>query len=241
MVVIILFLFGLAIGSFLNVLIDRSPHEESFLWGRSHCDWCHKTLRWFELIPLVSYLVQKGRCLRCHKKLSWQYPIIELCTGTLFLLLYQYGIGALLVASAFLVIVVADSKYQLIPDSAVIALLIAGLIQLWVTPGQWWMYATAALGCSTIFLFLWWVTRGRGMGYGDVKLSGALGLLLGYPLSIVALYIAFLTGALVGVILILRRKARMKTKIAFGPFLIFGATVAMGWGGDLLQWWQQFL
>lgn len=251
---IIIFLFGLAIGSFLNVVIDRTPTDESLFWGRSHCDFCHKTLRWYELIPLVSFLLQKGRCLRCRKQLSWQYPLVECATALCFVWFYlltpfsghslTYALSLLsagIVAAAFIVILVADIKYQLIPDTAVLGLLIAGLMRVLLIPENWMSHVASGLIGGSIFLFLWWVTRGRGMGFGDVKLAAVLGFLLGHPGTIIAFYIAFLTGALAGVILIIGGRARMKSKIAFGPFLIIGAAVAIVWGLDIVSSVQNYL
>lgn len=251
---ILIILFGLAIGSFLNVVIDRAPTEESIFLGRSHCDFCHKALRWYELIPVVSFIALRGKCLRCRKSLSWQYPLVECATGLLFLWLYRLvpfsdstvvyvlAIGSMaLIASSCIVILVADFKYQLIPDTAVIGLLVAGLLRLYLgSPDTSFPVVTGAIG-GGIFLFLWWITRGRGMGFGDVKLAAVLGFLIGFPGAVVAFYIAFLTGAMTGVILMIGGKAGMKSKIAFGPFLIIGAIIALVWGMDVLRIFQRYL
>lgn len=246
------FILGLAFGSFLNVLIDRLPKGESIWFVRSRCDHCKKTLRWYELFPVFSFLMQRGRCRRCHKSLSLQYPAVELVTGFVFLIVFGQSslivsapmiriIGALsqlLIASSLLVIFVADLKYQVIPDSMV-ALGVLGVLlqghplQMPQGPAFW----VSALGASSFLLSLWLVTRGRGMGLGDVKLAFLLGLLLGYPKIVIAFYLAFLTGAVVGVTLILQGSKTLKSKVPFGPFLIAGSTVAMFWGTELLQWW----
>lgn len=217
-------IFGLAVGSFLNVLIDRLPKGENVLTGRSRCDHCGKSLRWFELIPLLSFLLQGGRCRRCHARLSWQYPIVELVTGIAFF----YGVNPLLFSS-LLVIFVADLKYQIIPDSMIVIGVI-GVIGVLGVIGENFF---AGIGAAAFFLLLWLITRGKGMGLGDVKLAFLMGLLLGFPKIVVAAYLAFLTGAAVGVILILLRKKDLKSKIAFGPFLIIGAVAAILWGEKL--------
>lgn len=225
------FMLGLMVGSFLNVLADRLPKGETVLWGRSHCDYCKKTLRWYELLPIVSFLLQRGRCLRCKKTLSIQYPLIELITAVGFII---FPPSSYLIFCSLLVIFVADLKYQIIPDSMVILGTI-GIV------GRIRENFVSGIGAACIFWILWRVTLGRGMGFGDVKLVFVLGLLLGYPLIIVALYIAFLTGAAVGVILILTGKKKLKSRIAFGPFLLWGTVCALVWGQSILHWWERFV
>lgn len=230
------FVFGLAIGSFLNVLIDRLSRGKNVITGRSQCDYCGKTLRWFELIPLLSWALQGGRCRRCHKRLSWQYPLVELVTGVGFVILagsYWYW----LIFSALLVIFIADLKEQIIPDSMVVV----GAIGVIGARGVIGENILAGVGASAFFLFLWLVTRGRAMGLGDVKLAFFMGLLLGFPGIIVACYLAFLTGAGAGVILILRGKKGLKSKIAFGPFLVLGTGITLVWGQQIIEWWRRLL
>lgn len=246
----IVFLFGLAIGSFLNVLIDRLPRGENVLTGRSRCDHCKRALRWFELVPLLSFILQRGRCRRCDKRLSWQYPLIELIAGIGFVFIFQgradqagHGlalIGHLLIFSALLVIFVSDLKEQIIPDSMVILGLI-GAVAVIRDAGVLWGNTIAGAAAVTFFLFLWIVTRGKGMGLGDVKLAFFMGIILGYPNIIVASYLAFLTGALAGVILILLRIKKLKGHIAFGPFLVMGTVIAYYYGERLIAWWIRLL
>lgn len=245
-------LFGLAVGSFLNVLIDRLPRGRNVITGRSTCDYCGKALRWFELIPLISFLVQRGRCRRCHKKLSWQYPIVELVTAVGFMYgMYgwngSYGsdgiigvVGRWIIFSSLLVIFVADLKYQIIPDS-MIAVGMIGVIGGIRDIGVMRENAMVGLGAAGFFLLLWIITRGRGMGLGDVKLAFLMGLLLGFPTIVVASYLAFLTGAGVGVILILLGKKKLKEKIAFGPFLVTGTIIAYFFGNTLILWWSNIV
>ncbi len=251
MELIFVFCLGLLVGSFLNVCAERLPEGESVLWGRSHCDFCKKTLRWYELIPLVSYILQRGRCLRCRKKLSLQYPIMELVTGAGFVALFHYTSGPLLsfialagLFSVLLVIFVADLKYQIIPDSMVWAGITFSVMYIY-TSGQWPIfianYLFSAIISTLAFWALWAITRGRGMGLGDVKFAFVMGLFLGYPGVIVAFYIAFLTGAIVGVILMITGKKKWKSKIAFGPFLILGMSIVWVWKDYFLTIWRMFL
>lgn len=237
----IAFLLGLAVGSFLNVLIDRIPKGEDIVWKPSHCDYCNKPLRWFELIPLVSFLVVKARCLRCHKILSWQYPLVELVAAIGFVLLYP-NIFHLIIYSAMLVLFVIDWKHMILPDIFLSVVLVAViLLGIPLSPADRWIHVVTGISSGVGFFVLWVVTRGRGLGFGDVKLAGVLGALLGFPLTIVALYTAFLTGAIWGVILMVRKRASMKSRVAFGPFLIAGAAVALLWGETLWKLWLSAL
>ncbi len=244
---IVQFCFGLLFGSFSNVLIDRLESGESVLWGRSHCDYCKKTLRWYELIPVVSFLIQFGKCRRCHRSLSLQYPLIELVTAFGYVLLYTtipFGlayIAAAAIYSASIVMLVADYKYQIIPDEMVGIGSIASIIYVLMTKqdaSSIVLHGASAIGAVSFFYALWYGTKGKGMGFGDVKLSAMLGLLLGYPGILFALYTAFLTGALVGVILILTKNKTLKSKIAFGPFLLLGLLVAVVFDRQLIQVWN---
>ncbi len=241
---------GLCMGSFLNVLIDRLPKGEDVVYGRSHCDHCKKILRWYELIPLLSFAFQRGRCARCHKRLSWQYPLMEVATAVLYTLIYMAAlpmadargviefVGALVVSSAFLVIFMVDVKTYFIPDSMLVVGLVGYLPRfISLSPADKLMHLEVGVLSGLFFYLLYRITRRRGMGFGDVKLAGIIGLMLAYPGVIIALYVAFLTGAMYGVILMILRLAGMRSRVAFGPFLIFGIAVTLLWGQMILGWW----
>lgn len=240
-----IFLFGLVIGSFLNVVIDRLPHGENIIWKPSHCDFCKKHLRWFELVPVLSFLFQGGICRGCRARLSWQYPVMEVVTGIGFVLLSlgfdimsPMFLAALVIYSLVLVIFVIDLKHQIIPDSMLLMLLgVFILVGISLPAAQRFSHLVSGVGAGTFFFLLWLITRGRGLGFGDVKLVVLIGLFLGYPETVFALYIAFLTGAISGVILMITKHAKMKTRIAFGPFLILGTLCAYVWGDVMWQWW----
>ncbi|MBI1863443.1 prepilin peptidase [Candidatus Microgenomates bacterium] len=230
--VFILFVYGLAFGSFLNVLADRLSMEQT-IGGRSHCDYCKKTLRWNDLIPVISYVLLKGKCRYCHKKLSVQYPLVELVTGVVFVLSWYYSpftlpilrIFSIALSSVLLVILVADLRYQIIPDEMQVALVGIAMLMI-LFSGATLTGILLRLGEGILvmlpILILFLLTRGRGMGFGDVKLAFGIGVLLGVYRGGLALYIAFLTGAIVGVGLLASRRTKMKNKIAFGPFLVVG-------------------
>lgn len=251
-----LFLIGIFIGSFLNVIIDRLPRKETIAKGRSYCEYCKKTLSWYDLIPLLSFLMLKGKCRYCHKKLSVYYPIIELSTGILFAVIYSWVLRIyplpftifhliyyLIIISAFVVIFFEDVKFGIIPDKVVFPAIVITLLYLIinfqfvigkVAGGSIFNYVFSAIGTCTFFLLLFLITKGKGMGFGDVKLAFLLGLILGFPKIILALYLAFLTGAIVGIILILwKKKMSIKETIPFGPFLIAGSLLSL-FLGDLI-------
>lgn len=241
--------FGLVFGSFTNVLIDRIPRGESIIWKPSHCDHCKKPLRWFELIPLVSYLVIAGKCMRCKKPIPWEYPVVELLTAMGFVgafvatngdMVQFLALAALWIAT--LAIFGIDMHHQIIPDSLLILMLGAVIVLLGSGgSGVLLSHVVPATISGLFFLTLWFITRGRGLGFGDVKLSVIMGLLLGHPGAIIAFYVSFLTGAIAGVILMIGRRAHMKSRIAFGPFLLIGMWVAWAWGRVIADFWQRLL
>jgi len=239
MLLLFLFIFGLAIGSFLNVLIDRLPNEESIVFPPSHCDYCKKPLAWYDLIPVLSFITLGGRCRYCHKSLSVQYPIVELITAMLFVLTFvtsPFTLSAFFamdilslgfyffIMASFIVIFFADLKYGIIPDKIVFpAILLTILFQIVFQPELFSNHTFSGIGALIFFLAIFLFTRGRGMGFGDVKLSFLLGLIFGFPNIVFVLYIAFLTGAFFSIILIILQRKRLKETIPFGPFLILGA------------------
>lgn len=247
MFIFFIFITGLSIGSFLNILVDRFPRNESLIRGRSHCEKCKKILKWYDLIPLLSFISLKGKCRYCHAHLSLYYPVVEFTTGILFVLVYLFVgimnhelrimdlVYYLFLASSLIVIFFADLKYGIIPDKVLFLSVIVSLIYLFLIHNSLFLiHLYSALGALAFFFFLFLITKGRGMGFGDVKFAFLMGLILGFPNIIVALYVAFLTGAIVGIILILwRRKKVFGTAIPFGPFLVLGTFIALFWGENI--------
>lgn len=253
-------LLGLFMGSYLNVIAwrwFRDEQQSPQQWGsRSKCPVCAKTLSWIELIPVVSYLMQRGRCAQCAAPLSARYPIAELLTATVFAsIVAVYGfhpISAVLLvlASVLLVLALIDGETQLIPDQLSLLALIGtavGLVVLRVPnllhqplllgiPRFEHGVVGALIGAGILGLIVL-VTQGKGMGIGDIKLGGVLGLSLGGPATLLALFISFVSGALVGLVLIKGRKASLKTAVPFGPFLVFGWFVAILWSGPIIAWY----
>jgi len=242
------FILGLFIGSFLNVLIDRLPRGEK-ITGRSYCENCKKTLSWKDLIPVLSFVYLKGRCRYCHNPLSYQYPLVELLTGILFVFTIYYlpftnlstnylmsSIYYLIIVSSMVVVFFADLKYGIIPDKIIVSTVFVSLAYIIIStfyplvsnvPLSILNHLLSAVGSFVFFLLIFLITKGKGMGFGDVKLSFLLGLILGFPGVALALYIAFLTGGVVGFILILWKKKSMKFAVPFGPFLVLGALISL--------------
>ena len=267
LIYILVFIIGLCVGSFLNVLVYREAEEAktwlpSWLWGRSYCDHCKKQIKWYDNIPLLSFVLLQGKCRYCHKKISFQYPLVEFLTGIEFLWIYFlidknldlftgfegfYSFLTLIIwlvlSSLMLAIFVADIRWQIIPDLAVFGAILATLFKIYIDYRYTGMIDlslfTSAILAALFFLFLHLVTKGKGMGFGDIKLAFLLGLTLGFPKILVGLFTAFLTGAFGGVILIIIKNKSLKTKIAFGPFLIIGWLIALIWGEKIWQiYWQ---
>lgn len=258
-VYIILFVTGLCMGSFLNVLADRLSNDIP-LTGRSRCDTCKKQLTWRELIPVVSYLLQGGACKNCKTRLSWYYPLSELLTGCLYVavwhlfpvsffreqfpnltnILYEgglYSVDVLLVKglvlaiiSCFIVIFIADMKYFIIPDEIQIAIAVFTGLLFFVGDIQWVFIGERLLAALVVMLpmlAVFVVTRGMGMGLGDVKLAANFGLLLGIKFGLVALYWSFMAGTAVGIVLLALRKKGVRSKVPFGPFMLLGAIITV--------------
>ena len=250
LVSIIVFLLGLFIGSFLNCLIYRLWHKQSFLKGRSYCPKCKHKLSWYDLIPVLSFLILRGKCRYCQEKISWQYPLVEMATGFLFFLVFIFQSGFVgyyfILASCFLIVIfVYDLQHFIIPDKVIFSAIgVSFLYQLifnWILKidNQFSIlnYLGAAFVASAFFLFIVLISQGKWMGLGDVKLAFFMGLLLGFPNILVALFLAFSIGAIIGVGLVVFGRKKLKSEIPFGPFLVGGTLVAMFFSSDLINWY----
>ncbi|MBC7319428.1 prepilin peptidase [bacterium] len=220
---ILLFLLGLIIGSFLNVCIYRIPEGISIVNPGSFCPKCKHQLSWLDNIPLVSYMLLKGRCRYCGAKISIQYPLVELLTGTIFLLFYiRFGISAefILFASVSSLLIVAlfiDLKYMLLPDVVIIPSIILSAIygSIYGFPHNF-----IAAGIFTLMFYLLRVIFKDGLGIGDIELIFIFSLMLGFYGALLVVIISSLIGTIYGIYLIKKGRAGMRTKIPFGPFLI---------------------
>lgn len=246
---------GVLMGSFVNAVIFRSQSKES-LWSRSKCRSCAVPIHPKDLVPIVSYFALKRRCRSCKAEIEWQYPVIELAMGVMFALLYarvMFGVGIPdfvddgelfvlllrdLIAAVFLVIIfVIDLKYSVILDRfSIPALLFALLlnVHLGADPA---MLLLAGLLIGGFFAFQYIVSKGAWIGGGDVRMGMFMGCLLGVWHGVLALFLAYVIGAIVGLVLIARHRKSLKSHIPFGTFLAFTTFIVMIWGEDLLIWY----
>jgi len=249
-----IFILGLSTGSFLNVLIYRLPRSLK-LTGRSFCPKCKKKIFWYDNIPVLSFLLLRGKCRHCHSPISKYYPVVELLTGVLFLITAILLFGQeirdmryeirffflltyhLFLISSLIVVFFTDLRHRIIPDQLIYpTIIIAFIFQAYSLRSTVYSCLLAAFGAGLFFLLLHLITRGKGMGFGDVKLAFLMGLVLGPLRVILALYLAFLTGAFTGVILILAKKKKFGEQIPFGPFLVGSTIVALFWGQEIVEW-----
>lgn len=251
-------ILGLIFGSFLSVLTYRVPRNISYIRGRSFCPKCKKKIAWFDNFPLVSYLLLSGKCRNCQKPISRRYPIIELTSAIGFMAVFSLiqncpnfnsslfcawnrdlGIWSiplfLTLFLVFLAIFIIDLEQQIIPDSFVFFGFFLVVVLLLLVGHNFFSYLFTGFLCAVLILMVHLVTRGRGMGLGDVKLALFGGVFLGWPQAIIWLFLSFLVGAVTGIFLILAGKAKLKTRVAFGPFLVISFFVVLIFGNNLTK------
>ena len=240
MIYFCLFLFGLATGSFLNCVIYRLETGGSFLKGRSFCPHCKHKLSWLDLIPVLGFVFLQGKCRYCGKKISLQYPLVELATGFLFVLAFwHFGFGIslipwLFVLSSLIAIFVYDLKHYIIPDSLVFAAIVVAAVFNFNL-----LALLSALGAAGFFLAIVLISRGKWMGVGDIKLAFLMGLMLSWPAILLALFLAFSIGAIIGLGLMAVGRKTFKSEVPFGPFLVIGTFIALFWGEIIIEWYLQ--
>ncbi len=247
------FLLGLCVGSFLNVCIYRIPLGKSVVTPRSHCPQCDRFLKWYENIPLVSYVIQGGKCRHCHKSVSLRYPLVELLTGLLSLAtVFKFGWGAsyflyfILFVTPMIAITFIDLDHQIIPDVFSITGIFSGiLVVFFTTGGVWWekllfsgkgilLGGGALLAVSMIYEKL---RKQEGIGGGDIKLAAMFGAFFGWKGVLMILFLSSFLGSLVGVVLMLVYRQGLKLAIPFGPFLATAALIHLFFGNQILQWY----
>ena len=233
-------IIGLAVGSFLNVCIDRLPAGLSLVSPPSFCPKCKTPIRPFDLIPVVSYVALRGRCRACSAQIPFRILAVELATGVLFALIWaRYGfsyegIAMMGYASYFLVVLAIDLEKQVILNVLVIPGFAASMVvaSFWPELGP----ARAATGVGLGLLLALYLIPGAVMGEGDVKLAAVVGAATGFPL-VVGLALAFISGGMTAVALLATGKRTRKDRMPFGPFLAVGALVALAWGDTILNWY----
>jgi len=248
---VVVFLFGLVLGSFDNVAIFRIPEGKSLWAPRSFCPNCGYTIAWYDNIPVVSYLVLRGRCRNCSKSISWRYPLVELVSGLLFLAVFaKVGfqwtaelLPYLFMVTVLIIVSAIDLQQQIIPNkvmypSIVVALVAMGIVSL--VRGDYHIITDSLVGFAVIAVpwALLSLVFPRGFGMGDAKLAAFTGTILGWRSELIGFFIGIFLGAVAGVILMAGGKKGRKSRIPFGPFLAAGAFVALFWGQAI---WDAYL
>jgi leader peptidase (prepilin peptidase) / N-methyltransferase len=236
-------LLGLLIGSFLNVVIARVPEGKSVWSPRSACPGCSRLIAWYDNIPLISFLLLRGRCRACGMAISMRYPLVELATAGAFAGAFaiSHSVADFLVNAAFLSALIAitaiDLRHQIIPDVITLPGIAVGFVAS-VAPGRVsWLDSLIGIAIGGgIFLVIILASRG-GMGGGDMKLGAMLGAFLGWQLGLLALLLGILSGGAVAVALLLLGRKGRKEAIPFGPFLALGGCMALLWGDQILTWY----
>lgn len=240
----IIIIFGIITGSFLNVCIYRIPEKEDIIKKRSHCKSCGNVLKWYELIPLFSYLMQGGRCRHCGNKVSIQYPLVEAANGICYVWIVLVtgfspeSILYCLCASVLLVISLVDIRSFEIPVGCNFLILLLGICRMVLDLSNWHQYVLGFFAVSGFFYVIYLVTKGNGIGGGDIKLLAAAGLLLGWQKIILAGVLGCILGSVIHIVFM---KARKKERVlAFGPYLAMGILTAMLYGDRIITFYLSF-
>jgi len=249
--IILIFILGLIVGSFSNVCIYRIPRNESIIYPISHCPKCRSNISPKDNIPLLSYILLKGRCRNCKSKISIQYPMVELITGLIYLIIYlTYGLSIqsliyIILSSALTIIAFIDLNEQIVPDVISLPGIVIGFIISFLVP--YISFINSALGVvvgggiilitglagSVIF-------KKEAMGGGDVKLAAMIGAFLGWRYIVISLFLGFFLGALAGIILIITKIKSREDVVPFGPFIVLGSFITLLWGEKIITWYIGF-
>lgn len=258
------FALGACVGSFLNVLVYRTERGENWVSGRSHCDECGRQINWYDNIPLISFALLRGRCRGCHKPISIAHPVVEALFGFLFMWWWLLGsfffrlteepfvfiqpLFWLIVGAILIFILVEDLLSMYIPLWSVYALTLLAilyrisLVAFGIMRMEDFLAVIIATLCGTAFFYALHVgTKGRGMGLGDVFLAVPIILLVGWPRMLVWFFLAFCLGGIVGLLMLLFKKATFGQRLPFGPFMVIAAFLALIWGDAILTWYLAFL
>ena len=243
--------FGAVIGSFLNVVIYRLPLGKSVVWPSSACPHCARELMWYENIPVLSYLALRGRCRTCGAGISVQYPLVEALTAAMFAAAWWYfGPGSLLASRlifgcALIALFAIDLEHQLLPNKITLPGIVVGFVFSLFGPPGW---LSSLIGIAVGAGVLWGIAEAyyrirheEGLGMGDVKMLAMVGAFLGWPLTLMTLMLASVSGTVIGLILIVTKRGGMKYALPFGTFLALGAAVAATVGPQVLAWYLGML
>jgi leader peptidase (prepilin peptidase)/N-methyltransferase len=248
---VFVFLFGAVVGSFLNVCIYRIPRGESIVFPASHCPECGNKIRAFDNIPIISYLLLRGKCRTCGSRISWQYPLVEMLSALLTLALFlKFHLSPtflvlFLFCMALVVITFIDLEHQIIPDSISLPGIVVGFLSSFILPWLSWQNSLIGIvaGGGSLLLVAYGyqlLTKKEGMGGGDIKLLAMMGAFLGWRAIPFIIFTSSLFGSVVGLTLMAIRKKDSQLPIPFGPFLAFGAILFIFYGRQLIQWYLAF-
>ena len=260
-----IFIIGMVIGSFLNCVIWRCYCGESAAKGRSYCPKCRHPLAWYDLVPVASFVFLKGKCRYCSESISWQYPVVELAmafvfwaaaaaftpqilTGYITFLLLAKLIAYWIFLASLTVVLVVDLRWYFIPDGAIISGLAAAGVYNFLNAGggyPWrffdagavWAAILSAILAASIFLVIFLVSRGKWIGFGDVKFAVLMGLACGFPGILIAMFFANFFGAILGLVLVASGKKKMSSQVPFGPFLVAGTVIAIFFSYHIFNWY----
>ena len=249
---ILISLYGLLIGSFLNVCIYRMPRDKSIAFPPSHCPNCNTNLKWYNLIPVLSFMVQRGKCGYCREKISLQYPIVELLNAITYLFIYlKFGLTLefffyAIIFSILIIIALIDLKEMIISD--VLVVLILGITTIYkilsyilYNKSPQLLNSIGGLVLSSLLFGIIILISQGGMGGGDLTLIGSLGFILGTKKIFLTIFLSFILGAIISVFLLITKIKGRKDPIPFGPFIILGFFIAVFWGEGLISWyWNLF-
>ncbi|NQT50053.1 prepilin peptidase [Candidatus Kuenenbacteria bacterium] len=259
LILIPIFVIGLCIGSFLNVVICRLPEKESIVKSRSNCPHCKENLKAQDLIPLLSFLILKGKCRQCKKKISWQYPLVEFATAALFVFLaWHYNLAGnlanpffyrdLIFVVGLVVIFTTDLRFYLILDAVSLPLAVFAFIINFFLLSNSTNYLEIAINLiiagiigAGFFWIQYYFSKGKWVGGGDIRLGMAMGFILGWPNVLVALLMAYIGGAIISLILLATKVKKMKSQVPFGVFLTAATFIVLIWGNQILDWYLSLL
>lgn len=254
---ILVFLLGLCVGSFLNVCIWRIPQQKSVIFPRSSCPKCGTRLKPGDMMPVLSYFMLRGKCRYCGERISAQYPLVEILTGVVYLVIYlKYGISVETVSlfylfSILITVLFIDLKHMIIPNGLVLLAMAGGMLPviynlfvpfLLYQPSKWYTPLVGMFSASGILFVVALVGllvygNDGAMGMGDVKLFIPIGMFLGWKLALLALFLSVMLGGVTSIILLIVKTVDRKTAIPFGPFIVAGTFIAALSGYDILSWY----
>ena len=246
---VLAFIVGLVVGSFLNVCIYRLPRGESINWPPSHCQDCSKPVKPYDNIPVLSYILLRGRCRACGSRISFQYPIVELMTAGFFLAAYYLFsvpllFARLVFACALIVLFFVDLEHQRLPNEITLPGIVVGFaFSVFMPPGWQSSLLGIVIGGGSLWLlgWLWLVIRKEeGMGFGDVKMLAMIGAFLGWKVMLATLLVSTLLGSVIGVALIALDRGNLKTALPFGCFLALSALLGSAFGDRAVNWYLSF-